>query len=774
MPRRQLLKDEFQVFKYMVENSIDAMLMTDSESRIIYSNRACNQLLAQNIAGRSLKSLWHPDDHPLLNSITEWAKASVFSAARLNGFHSVIDPYPNIEVVGTLAADWNRDQGRRAAEEFLKANPRGTLDVIWAASGEMGLGAMQAVEAARRQDEVKIFTNDVTPESADRMREGRLLAETHHGFAEWGWYGVKFAVMLALGQAAPRSFDIRPRTMHRGNADLFHPQPALEPIDWDGMKRGRPLPEKIVIGWVQAAATGVFQTATRYFEQAAADARASGINVEVITRIPNTPETLTDEVVILEEYIQRRVDVIVLSTIWIETIRQKIREATQAGIAVIVVNQLEPIESVKVASYIGIDNTVAGIISGYTVVNYLGGPGILGKGRRISARPGTHLDLEWWQTLYQTVDPKALEVKGRVAIIEGISGSWRGENRLQRLDGSVIPVDSILFPIYNRASRFIGLSASFRDVTERKQAEAALRRAHDELELRVEERTAELAKTHAAEKARTAELAQAYHALQENQQKLLIAEKMASLGRLTAGIAHEMNTPLAAARTALVDLKRLIREYQDSIHDSAVTAADHQEISGEMQQAARLATTAIEGALEFVRGIKAQTRDLAPREPALFNMVTVIDDALLLLSYLARQEKCRLQFEPDQADIELIGAPGRLTQLVTNLVTNAIEASAVKGGGLIRLRLQLAPDRIILQVSDEGSGIAPEHLSKIFDPLFTTKPFGESSGLGLTIAHDIVVADFGGSIQVDSEAEKGTTFTISFPRRHLASVRQAP
>jgi hypothetical protein len=182
--RRELAEEGLPTFQYIVENSIDAILMTDSELQIVYANRACNQPMTRNVTGQPLTSLWFEEDLPLLNRAVEWARVGgFFSAARLNGFHRVIDQYPGIEIVGTLAADWNREKGRQAAEEFLKASPPGTLDVIWAASGEMGLGAMLAVEATGRQDEVKVFTNDVTPESAERMREGRLMAETHHGTA---------------------------------------------------------------------------------------------------------------------------------------------------------------------------------------------------------------------------------------------------------------------------------------------------------------------------------------------------------------------------------------------------------------------------------------------------------------------------------------------------------------------------------------------------------------------------------------------------------------
>jgi len=182
-------------------------------------------------------------------AIIEGIAGGFFSTARLNGFHEIVDPYPSIKIVGTLPADWNREKGIKAAEDFLTANAPGSLDAIWAASNEMGLGAMLACERADRLEivgkgagpgggKVAVLTNDVTPESANRIREGKMIAETHHGFPEWGWYGTEFAVTLALGGKVPYIFDIRPRTMYQDNADLFYPKPALEPINWDIIKTG--------------------------------------------------------------------------------------------------------------------------------------------------------------------------------------------------------------------------------------------------------------------------------------------------------------------------------------------------------------------------------------------------------------------------------------------------------------------------------------------------------------------------------------------------------
>jgi ribose transport system substrate-binding protein len=176
-------------------------------------------------------------------AIIEGIAGDFFSAARLKGFHNVVDPYPGIKIIGNpCAADWNREKGTKCAEDILQANPT-NLDFIWAASNEMGLGAMLASASANRleeasdtpgvgDDKVAIFTNDVTPESVDRIAEGKIIAETTHGFADWGWFGGEFAVKLACGEEVPPTYDIRPRIAYKENARLFYPKPALPEIKW--------------------------------------------------------------------------------------------------------------------------------------------------------------------------------------------------------------------------------------------------------------------------------------------------------------------------------------------------------------------------------------------------------------------------------------------------------------------------------------------------------------------------------------------------------------
>ncbi len=151
------------------------------------------------------------------------------------------------------------------------------------------------------------------------------------------------------------------------------------------------------------------------------------------------------------------------------------------------------------------------------------------------------------------------------------------------------------------------------------------------------------ARLHAEEKQRSRELRQAYEALKENQERSLMAEKMASLGRLTAGIAHELNTLIAALRASLVEIGALADEYASSIGDERVTAEDHGEIAAEMKASILLATTAAERAASFISGIKTQTRNPGKVDSRRFDAIPVIEEALLLLGHSLRRANCELE-----------------------------------------------------------------------------------------------------------------------------------
>ncbi|MQA80145.1 MAG: substrate-binding domain-containing protein [Streptosporangiales bacterium] len=177
-------------------------------------------------------------------AVIEGIAGTFFSDERNKGFTDVLRDYPNVKTLGKpLAADWNREKGVKAAENFASRYDASEMNFIWGSSNEMALGAIQALQrrdmlntagptVAAPKDKVSIFTNDNTPESTDAIRDGKIIAETTHGFPEWGWFGAQFAVQLACDQKVPATFDIRPRTVWKDNADRFYPDPKLEPIDW--------------------------------------------------------------------------------------------------------------------------------------------------------------------------------------------------------------------------------------------------------------------------------------------------------------------------------------------------------------------------------------------------------------------------------------------------------------------------------------------------------------------------------------------------------------
>ncbi|NLZ44665.1 MAG: substrate-binding domain-containing protein [Clostridia bacterium] len=271
---------------------------------------------------------------------------------------------------------------------------------------------------------------------------------------------------------------------------------------------------------------------------------------------------------------------------------------------------------------------------------------------------------------------------------------------------------------------------------------------------KIEEQMRDLAKANA-------QLEESYRYLQENQQRLIASEKMASLGRLSAGIAHEMNTPLATVRAALLEIQLLAEEYDQSIGNPQVEPADHHEIAQEILKNTALAMRAAEKSAGFIRGMKAQTYGQLGKKKELFNAAVVAEDVFVVLEHQFKKNKCTLTKKVAK-NIGLYGDPQAFSQILMNLLVNAIDACKGKPG---EIRVILAEDpeekTVDLRVIDNGTGISPENMTKIFDPFFTTKSFGEGTGLGLSIVYDLV-KEFNGNINVDSIPGR-TEFFIRFP-----------
>jgi signal transduction histidine kinase len=252
---------------------------------------------------------------------------------------------------------------------------------------------------------------------------------------------------------------------------------------------------------------------------------------------------------------------------------------------------------------------------------------------------------------------------------------------------------------------------------------------------------------------RNAELRDALEKLRRAQDNLIRSEKLASMGRLVAGIAHEINNPVNAVINSLGPLEDAVKGIQavDPGGPSAKLAEEAAEILAVVQRGAARTKSIVQALHGYARGDESVERDVF--------LARSVEDTLGILQHRLRQVQIVKDIDPEA---RIRGFPGQVDQILMNLLTNAAQAMGSKGG-TIRVSAKPSDARVLLTVSDDGPGIPADVLPRIFDPFFTTKDVGEGSGLGLSIVHGIVERH-GGQIDVESKAGEGTTFTVSFPR----------
>jgi two-component system NtrC family sensor kinase len=294
------------------------------------------------------------------------------------------------------------------------------------------------------------------------------------------------------------------------------------------------------------------------------------------------------------------------------------------------------------------------------------------------------------------------------------------------------------------------------DISERKLIEEALRKSHEEL-------------------------AKAYDELKSAQVRVLHQEKMASIGQLAAGVAHEINNPIGFISSNLNSLRR----YTDKIAAfSRMQLAALENISGNgdsqikeildeireqkksikfdyiVDDLGNIIDESLDGA-NRVRGIVRDLKSFSRSDESEFKMADInagIESTINIvwneLKYKATLEKEFGDIPPTKCNI------GQLNQVFMNILVNA--SHAIPTQGTITVKTRSADGNIYVAIADTGTGIPAETLGKIFDPFFTTKEVGKGTGLGLSIAYDII-KKHKGEIKVDSEVGKGTSFTISIP-----------
>lgn len=272
---------------------------------------------------------------------------------------------------------------------------------------------------------------------------------------------------------------------------------------------------------------------------------------------------------------------------------------------------------------------------------------------------------------------------------------------------------------------------------------------------------------------RNEELRESKEKLQHAQAQIVHNEKMASLGQLAAGVAHELNNPagfifgnMEILKGLTAGLSRLLKFYETAslpAEEAARVKAIKNEIDYDNALDDLCSITAdCHGGAECIRDVVQNLRTFSRLDEADFKKVDLHEGLDATIRLLSRYYTSgRVELHRDYAELPPVDCyAGQLNQVWMNLLANA--AHAVRGGGEVRVTTRQESRMAVVRVSDTGCGIAPDDLKKVFDPFFTTKPVGEGTGLGLSVSHGIVERH-GGTITVESRPGVGTTFAVAIP-----------
>lgn len=247
--------------------------------------------------------------------------------------------------------------------------------------------------------------------------------------------------------------------------------------------------------------------------------------------------------------------------------------------------------------------------------------------------------------------------------------------------------------------------------------------------------------------------------------ELLRTEKLAALGRLVAGVAHELNTPLGNSVMAVSTLRDELRGFRQAM-DQGLRRSALESLLASVDEATAIAERNLQRAAALLIGFKQVAADQASEQRRRFQMHEVVAEILLTLKPSLGRSAIRVVTEVPEG-LVLDSYPGALGQVLTNLVTNAVtHAFEARDQGQLLITARADGDsHVCLTVSDDGRGIAPEMLQRIFDPFVTTRMGRGGTGLGLHIAHNAATQILGGALQVDSVPGQGTRFTLLLPRQ---------
>lgn len=328
--------------------------------------------------------------------------------------------------------------------------------------------------------------------------------------------------------------------------------------------------------------------------------------------------------------------------------------------------------------------------------------------------------------------------------VRKIIGSGR-EVTGRRKNGSVFPMDLAVSEMKIGAERwFAGI---VRDATLRKAQEEELHQLNDSLGKQVTETRAALQR------------------LKEAQAQLVQAEKMASLGALVAGVAHEINTPVGVGVTAASTLQNSAAELKGKYESDSLRRSDLEQFVALADESSRIILRNLQRASDLIHSFKQVAVDQSSGERRSLELKAYVEDVLASLGPKLRRSGHEVEIHAAEP-LAIETYPGALAQILTNLVSNSLLHGYAPGEqGKLRIDLARVDGNIVMRYRDDGAGIPESHQPRIFDPFFTTKRGSGGSGLGMHIVFNLVTQVLGGSIELKSSPGKGAEFVVRFPAK---------
>lgn len=259
--------------------------------------------------------------------------------------------------------------------------------------------------------------------------------------------------------------------------------------------------------------------------------------------------------------------------------------------------------------------------------------------------------------------------------------------------------------------------------------------------------------------------------LKNNQEILMEQERLATLGQMVGGIAHNLKTPIMSISGAAEGLKDLINEYNKSIEDPEVTINDHHEIASDMKNWVNKIETHVEYMSDIITAVKGQAVTLSNKESVPFTIEELVKRVNILMKHELKHSQTEMNINMNvDPSLTLYGDINSLIQVLNNLISNAIQSYNEQSNKTIDLSFSISNNNLVISVQDYGSGMSKQVQSKLFKEMITTKG-KNGTGLGLFMSHSNIRAHFNGNITFQSEEGKGSTFQITLPISSQQSVK---